>query len=88
MSRDQVDIDSIFEQHAEQFECFCNDNLDFSNDLVATFSERVGQWKVDCTETRFKIEQQGFDTLYDFDAELCVINPVICLNSYKQEGNR
>jgi hypothetical protein len=77
-----------YETALEQFECFCNDNLDFSDSLVEFFGEGIEQykvWKEDCYDTRHNIESAAFDVLYDFDAELLVRKPIQCLYKHQTQ---
>lgn len=84
MSHDQVDIDAIFEQHAEQFYETAIENHDLYDSIAHAFLEPE-EFYYFCkvtNELEESVIEHAFERLYKFNAELCVTNPVECLRSY------
>ncbi len=84
MIHDQVDIDTIYEQHYEQFCGRVGESIDLENAIAVNFLEGPMFYKF-CKEDHYLEDstvEDAFDTLYAFDAEGLVENPLDCVESY------
>lgn len=78
-----IDIDTIEEQHFEQFCCKCQDDRDLENLVWEHFANGMEQflyWKED--QWSEEPEQRAFDALYQWDGEWLHSDPLSCLEAY------